>query len=238
MEASNLSEAEVNNFNIRRQAIQNTITWEYEMWRRQTQAQFEIEQDEKEQKIKEYYDSELLSKRKQLTSSSDKQDLLQLQQKLNQLLNQLSTSQQQTENLKNQLAQAQELAQDEYTQSLQKQKQISDSKRQILVKKIATQRAKQQEMQQRSQFFRDELSNYQERLNQDLVVYDQQRREFINNNESKIHIQIQKLNKDMQELDRIIAEKDKTKNELKGQLQRAARIKVQMQLVLINSDDE
>lgn len=31
-----LKSDEIEEFNLKRQAIQNTVTWEFEMWRRQT----------------------------------------------------------------------------------------------------------------------------------------------------------------------------------------------------------
>ncbi|KAE8303748.1 hypothetical protein GL50803_0011925 [Giardia duodenalis] len=220
---------EIEEFNLRRTAIQNIITWSFEMWRRERQAQWEGEMTDAELDLRAKLEGDLLKEREALDKDQHTAKV-RLREKQTRLADAISTAQQEasvTEKLMAAVQEAHEKAKDEYDKATEGIKASLERRRSLILQKLAGAQARTAEMEQRAQFFKAQWVSEEERLKREIATLDERRREIISNNGEKTRRALEDLRIKLQDVQGEIRELELAKVELAEQYQRALRLEAQ-----------
>lgn len=221
--------SEVEEFNLRRTAIQNIITWSFEMWRRERQAQWEGEMTDAEIDLRAKLETDLLKERESLDKDHQVAKL-RLREKQVKLSDAISIAQQEasvTEKVMAAVQEAHDKAKDEYDKVTEGIRASLERRRSLILQKLAAAQARTAEMEQRANFFKAQWASEEERLKAEIAALDERKREIISNNGEKTKRAIEELRIKLQDMQVEIRELEIAKAELSEQCQRALRLEAQ-----------
>lgn len=220
---------EIEEFNLRRTAIQNIITWSFEMWRRERQAQWEGEMTDAEIDLRAKLEADLLKERETLDRDQHAAKI-RLREKQAKLAEAISAAQQEasvTEKLMAAVQEAHDKAKEEYDKATDGIKASLERRRSLILQKLAGAQARTAEMEQRANFFKAQWVSEEERLKGEIATLDERKREIVSNNGEKTRRAIEELRAKLQDVQGEIRELELAKAELAEQCQRALRLEAQ-----------
>lgn len=237
--AAGIDQAEIENFNLRRTAIQNTITWEFEMWRREVQAKWEQTLRTREGELRQRLEKELHAYVKSLDDDLDKakQGLRAEQARLAELVAVATREAGALAKSKTAVADAKEKAKQNFEDAKEALQSALDKRRSLLLQKASAARAKAAEMSQRASYFREQWAHEEERLRVDVAAFDQKKREALTASDSSLRALVGDAALAISKLRQEIAGLETAKESIDEQLRRAYALETKLRARLGRYED-
>ncbi|TNJ27502.1 hypothetical protein GMRT_10805 [Giardia muris] len=222
--------SEVEEFNLRRAAIQNTVSWEFEMWRRERQAHWERELADREAELRQSFDKTLEAERQQLDEKYGlaRRALKERQERLTATVATATKEAAMTERVLAAVYDSRDKAKEEYERACDAIQAALDKRRATILQKAASAHAKAEELTQRVAFLREQWSNAEERLRMEVEDFAERRRAIASHANEDIPKRLEEARAKIEALQMEVRDLEAARAELLEQHDRALVIEAQL----------